>query len=127
MTNARKAVLLAGIWMTFVQFAQNQLLFLGVWQDHFRDLGLSFATKPINGILWTVWSVLHAMLVRELLKTRSLGSAVSVAWLISFVMMWCALYNLQVMPLPLLIAAVPMSLAGTYGSALIIQRFGPRA
>lgn len=127
MTNARKAVLAAGLWMTFVQFFQNQLLFLGVWQDHFRGLGLGFTTTPVNGILWTVWSILQALLVRELLKTREIVPAVLIGWLTSFVMMWCTLYNLRVLPLKLLVVAVPISLAGTYASALIINHFEPRS
>lgn len=127
MTNARKSVLVAGLWMTLVQFLQNQWLFLSVWQDHFRGLGLGFTTTPANGILWTVWSLLQALLVRELLKTRAISTAVLIAWLTSFVMMWCTLYNLQVLPVKLLAVAVPISLTATYASALIIKRLDPRA
>lgn len=112
--------------MTFVQFAQNQLLFLGLWQDLFRSHGLIFATTPLNGLLWTLWSLLHAYLVRELMASRPFRQAVLGAWLISFVMMWCALYNLQALPLRLLLAAVPISLGATYVSAKIIVRVDPR-
>jgi hypothetical protein len=122
MNHGPKAVLAAGLWMTLVQFVQNQLLFLGLWQDLFRSHGQLFATAPLNGMLWTVWSLLHAYLVRELLATRRFGQAVFGAWLISFVMMWCALYNLQALPLQLLLAAVPISLGATYLSAKIIVR-----
>ena len=122
MTKMGRAVVAAGIWMTFVQFAQNQLLFLGIWTDHFDGLGLRFETKPVNGMLWTVWCLIHAYLIAVLLRVLPLIRTVVVAWLVGFVMMWCTLYNLQVLPLQLLLAAVPISFAGTYVSARIVQR-----
>ena len=127
MTNSRTAVIAAGLFMTAVQFIQNQLLFLAVWQDHFRSLGLEFATKPLNGILWMAWSFLDAYLLLVLLRALPLARAVLVAWLVGFVMMWCALYNLQVLPVQLLLAAVPISAAATFGSAHIIRRFDSAA
>ncbi len=111
--------------MTVVQFVQNQLLFLGLWQSLFEDHGQTFATAPVNGFLWTVWSVLHAYIVREFLVVRTFPRAVVGAWFVSFPMMWSALYNLQALPLRLLLAAVPISLAGTFASAKIILRLDP--
>lgn len=122
MNHGPEAVLAAGLWMTAVQFVQNQVLFLGLWQSLFEDHGLAFTTTPVNGLLWTVWSLLHAYIVREFLVSRSFKPAVLGAWLVSFPMMWCALYNLQVLPLGLLLAAVPISLAATLISAKIVLR-----
>jgi hypothetical protein len=125
MNHGPKSVLAAGLWMTAVQFVQNQLLFLGLWQSLFEDHGQTFTTAPVNGVLWTVWSLLHAYIVREFLVVRSLKLAVLGAWCVSFPMMWCALYNLQALPLRLLLAAVPISLGATFVSAQIILRLDP--
>lgn len=119
-------IILAGIWITVSEFVRNEFLLKGYWLDHFQAMGLEFKTLPINGILWMIWSFALAYLIFMLHKKFSFMQTILLAWLPAFVMMWLTVYNLQVLPLALLIFAVPLSLVEVAIAALIIARFRPR-
>jgi len=117
------AITVAGIWITVSEFARNELLFKSYWVDLFASLGLRFETLPVNGILWMIWSFVLAYVIYRLMQKFSFRETVCLAWLTSFVMMWIALYNLQVLPLRLLIVAVPLSLLEVAVAGLLIKKF----
>ena len=116
-------IIVAGIWITVSEFVRNEFLFKGYWIDFFASLGLRFETLPVNGILWMVWSFILAYVIYMLMQKFSFWETVCLAWLTSFVMMWIALYNLQVLPLGLLIVAVPLSLLEVAVAGLLIKKF----
>ena len=121
----KKAILpiaLAGIWITASEFVRNEFLFKRYWVDHFDSLGMRFATLPLNGILWIIWSFLLAYVTFRLLQKFSFRDALCLAWLAAFVMMWITIYNLQVLPLRLLLAAVPLSLAEVAIAGVILKK-----
>ncbi len=118
------AVVLAGIWITFSEFIRNELLFKSYWVDHYRALDLEFNTFLINGIFWLLWSFILAYIIFTFLKRFSFWRSLLTAWLAAFVMMWLALYNLQVLPLKLLLFAVPLSLLEVLVAGLLIRVFG---
>lgn len=125
MTELKKTILpvaIAGIWITLSEFIRNEFLFKSYWTGHFSSLGLKFETLPINGILWMIWSFALAYLVFKLLQKFSFGETILLAWLSSFVMMWITVYNLQVLPLNLLIFAVPLSLIEIVIAGFIIRK-----
>jgi hypothetical protein len=122
MKNTLLRVFSAGIWISLSEFLRNEILFKAYWVGHFYSLGLRFETLPINGALWIAWSFSLAYLVFRLLQRFSLLEAVSLAWLPAFAMMWISLYNLQVMPVPLLLFAVPLSILEVTVAAAIIGR-----
>lgn len=109
----------AGIWITFSEFVRNEFLLKNYWVNHFRSLGLEFETKPINGFLWLVWSFALAYILFRLMEKFSFRQAIFLAWLPAFFMMWITVYNLQTLPLGLLIFAVPLSLLEVLVAALI--------
>jgi hypothetical protein len=113
----------AGIWITVSEFVRNEFLFKSYWVDHFRSLGLEFETKPVNGILWLVWSFALAYVLFRLMEKFSFTQAIFLAWLSAFFMMWITVYNLQTLPLGLLIFAVPLSLLEIFVAAYIHQKF----
>ena len=115
-------IALAGIWITASEFVRNQFLFNSYWVDHFRSLGLKFETLPLNGILWMIWSFLLAYGIFELLRKFSFGKTILLAWVPAFVLMWITIFNLQVLPLKLLVPAVPLSLIEVAIGGLIIRR-----
>jgi len=104
------AVVAAGIWIIISEFLRNEVLFKSYWMEHFRGLGLSFETLPINGVFWSLWSFGQAYLILRLLEKFSFPDTVLLAWLVCFPMMWLVLFNLQVLPVALLLFAVPLSL-----------------
>jgi len=126
MKNKKKTILsimLAGIWITVSEFIRNEFIFKNYWINHYNSLGLTFETLPINGILWTVWSFVMAYLIFELLRKFSFRKTIFLAWLPAFVMMWITIYNLQVLPVTLLIFAIPLSLLEVYVAGIIIRKF----
>lgn len=123
MKNPLLAVFAAGIWITLSEFIRNEFLFKSHWVEHYQTLGLIFATRPVNGILWMLWSFMLAYVIYHLLDKYAYFKAVLLSWLTAFVMMWVTVYNLQVLPLRLLIFAVPLSLFEVWLAAVIIRQF----
>jgi len=124
MGKALAQVMAAGIWITISEFVRNELLLKDLWIGHFAALGLGFETLPLSGMLWMVWSFLLAYLVFRLSEKTSFAETVALAWLPAFAMMWIALFNLQVLPLGLLIFAAPLSLLEVGIAAAMIERLG---
>ncbi|MFO1034283.1 MAG: hypothetical protein U1E15_09500 [Hyphomicrobiales bacterium] len=116
-------VALAGLWITASEFVRNELLFKSFWTGHYQGLGLTFETKPLNGVLWLVWSMIFACIIQQLLSRFSFGRSVAMAWVAGFPMMWITLFNLQVLPLGLLVFALPLSIVEVLVAALILTRF----
>ena len=117
------SIIIAGIWITVSEFVRNELLFKGYWLDHYRAMGLEFKTLPLNGVFWMIWSFALAYLIFRLQKKFSAVETILLAWLAAFVMMWLTIYNLQVLPLTLLIFAVPLSLFEVAVATFIISKF----
>lgn len=118
---------LAGLWITLSEFLRNEILFKGQWVARYAALGLTFETRPLNGILWTVWSFALAFVLDQLMGRFSFKSAVALTWLAAFVLMWITLFNLQVLPPRLLLAAVPLSLLEVVVAGLVLAKARPRA
>lgn len=116
------AVLAAGIWITFSEFIRNELIFKEYWVQHFQSIGLVFQTLPSNGVLWMVWSFLLAYIIFELLQKFSFKKTLVLAWILAFVMMWIPLYNLQVLPLSLLLFAIPLSIIEVSVAGIVVKK-----
>lgn len=115
-------IVTAGLWITFSEFFRNEILFKSYWIDHYNNLGLTFETLPLNGIIWTVWSLVFAVVIWLLLQKYSAVQTFAIAWLAGFVLMWLTTFNLQVLPLGLLVWAVPLSILEVVLAELIIGR-----
>ncbi len=116
-----KHILLAGVWITISEFVRNEVLLKYFWIDHYRALNLTFETKPLNGFLWVVWSMLFAWVLSQLREKFSMRESTALGWVTAFVMMWITAYNLQVLPIGLLMVAVPLSLLEIFVALKIIQ------
>ena len=122
MKNKILAIILAGIWVTVSEFLRNELLFKSHWVNHFKSLGLKFETLPINGTLWMIWSFTLAYLILRIMKKYSLVQSLILVWLAAFVMMWITIYNLQVLPLKLLLFAIPLTMLEVAVAGMIIKK-----
>jgi hypothetical protein len=120
------AIGVAAIWITASEFLRNEFLFKSYWINHFHSMGLEFVTLPINGILWTLWSFGLAYLIFRLISKFSFLETMLLAWLPSFAMMWITTYNLQVLPLGLLIFAIPLSLFEVFLAMVIIRQLSKK-
>lgn len=112
----------ATLWIVVSEFGRNELLLKSYWTRHFGSLELTFETRPANGVLWVVWSLALAYLILRLGTRFSRVETVFLAWLAAFGMMWLTLFNLQVLPMGLLVFALPLSLLEIWIAALILDR-----
>jgi hypothetical protein len=108
--------------LLFFEFVRNEFLLKHYWTNHFESLGLTFETLPINGMLWTVWSMFLAYMIFKLLQKFSFKETAALSWLTAFVMMWITSYNLQVLPISLLLFAVPLSLLEVAVAVFLIKK-----
>ena len=122
MKKAILPVLLATLWIGFSEFLRNQLLFISYWENHYNNMGLIFPSKPLNGMIWMLWSLVFATTIYVLSKKLSTQEAIAVAWVMGFMLMWLTVGNLGVLPFRLLWFAIPLSIIEVIVAVHIIQR-----
>ncbi len=121
----RKTVLpifLATAWIGVSEFVRGQFLLRSYWTDHYSKLGLVFPMKPVNGVVWGVWSLLFAVAVYMISRKFNLVQTFLLSWFVAFPLMWVVLGNLGVLPHGILVFAVPLSLLEAFVAALIVKR-----
>jgi hypothetical protein len=119
-------ILLSGIWVNASEFFRNEVLLKNYWLAHFKSLGMTFPSEPRNGLVWVVWGFVFAAAIYSLSRSSSLLMTTSLSWLFGFVLMWLATWNLNVLPLGILVYALPLSLLETFVASYISQRLSPR-
>ncbi len=124
--NPLLAVLLAGLWINVSEFARNEWWLGPLWREHYRGLGLSFVTQPVNGVVWMLWGFAFAAVLAWLTRHLSARASATVGWVLVFLLMWPVLWNLQVLPLGILAYAVPWSMLETAGAVWICVRLIPQ-
>jgi hypothetical protein len=115
-------VLLATVWISMSEFVRNEFLVKSFWTDHYKTLGLSFPSAPVNGALWGLWSLLFAVAVFIIAKRFTLIQTTFLSWFVAFVMMWVVIGNLGVLPYGLLLFGIPLSILESFIAALIIKK-----
>jgi len=113
------ALFVSGMWVSFSEFFRNEILFKQYWLDKYQSLNLLFPSEPINGVIWGVWSFVMAGVILFLVHRLKLIETVFVSWIMSFVMMWLVIGNLNVLPVGLLLFAIPLSLLEVTMAAFI--------
>ena len=114
--------LATGAWIGASEFLRNELLFKGLWIAKYDSLGLVFPSAMVNNAIWGLWSLLFAALILFLSRRLKFLETVLVAWVSAFVLMWLTIFNLNVLPLALLIPAVPLSLIEVLVASLICHK-----
>lgn len=116
------AIFAATAWIGLSEFVRNELLFKSYWVDHYAELGLSFPSEMLNNAVWGVWSLAMAILIYVLLTKFSRWHTVALVWFAAFIMMWLVVGNLGVLPMNLLLFAVPLSLLEVVVATIIIEK-----
>ena len=116
-------ILAATIWISISEFVRNEVLLKSYWVAHYQELGLVFPSDPVNGAVWGLWSLLFAIAVFIISRRFSLWETTMLAWFVGFVLMWVVLWNLDVLPVGILLFAIPLSLLEAFLAALIIEKF----
>ena len=118
-------IFLATVWIAVSEFVRNEFLLKSYWTNHYADLGLTFPNKPLNGALWGVWSLLFAIALYILSRKFNLRDTTMLGWFVAFVLMWVVTYNLDVLPLGILLYAIPLSLLEAFFAVWIIRTLSP--
>jgi len=115
-------VLLATAWISISEFVRNEFIVKFFWTNHYKGLGLTFPSEPVNGAVWGIWSLLFATAIFIISKKFSLLHTTLLSWLVGFVLMWFVIGNLGVLPYGLLVYAVPLSLLEAFIASWIIKK-----
>ena len=117
------AIFLAFIWISISEFVRNSFLVHSQWINHFQNLGLIFPEQPINGAIWGIWSFVFSIFLFIIYKRFNFFETISLGWVAGFLMMWLVLGNLNVLPINILIYAVPLSIIEVIIAVYIISYF----
>lgn len=115
-------ILLSTTWVSISEFVRNEFLLKNYWTEHYEDLGMTFASEPINGAVWGIWALTFSIVLFVLIKRFSLTETFILGWVIGFVLMWLLVGNMQVLPFDILFFAIPASLLEVFLAALIIKK-----
>jgi hypothetical protein len=115
-------ILLATIWIGISEFVRNEFILKTYWTEHYKDLGLTFPSEPLNVAVWGLWSLCFAIAVFIMAKKFSLVQTTFLAWFVSFVLMWIVVWNMNVLPTGILILAIPLSLFESFLASFIVKK-----
>ena len=119
------AVILTGIWVNASEFFRNEVLLKTYWIDHYRSLGMTFPSEPLNGMIWVAWGFLFAIAIYVISRKFNLIQTTLISWFMAFVLMWVVTWNLNVLPSAILIYAVPLSLLEAFIGSYICIKMSP--
>ena len=119
------AVILTGIWVNVSEFFRNEVLLKTYWINHYRSLGMTFPSEPLNGMIWVAWGFLFAIAIYIISRKFDLIKTTLISWFMAFVLMWIVTWNLNVLPSAILIYAVPLSLLEAFIGSYICIKMSP--
>ncbi|MBM4270772.1 MAG: hypothetical protein FJ139_01235 [Deltaproteobacteria bacterium] len=117
--------MLTGIWVNASEFFRNEILLKTYWVDHYQSLGMTFPSEPENGMIWVAWGFLFATAIYFISRKFNLMHTTLISWFMVFVLMWIVTWNLNVLPIAILIYAVPLSLLEALIGAYICKKISP--
>ena len=118
-------VILTGIWVNASEFFRNEVLLKTYWINHYRSLGMTFPSEPLNGMIWVAWGFLFAIAIYIISRKFDLIKTTLISWFMAFVLMWIVTWNLNVLPSAILIYAVPLSLLEAFIGSYICIKMSP--
>ena len=119
------AIILTGIWVNASEFFRNEVLLKTYWINHYRSLGMTFPSEPLNGMIWVAWGFLFAIAIYLISRKFNLIQTTLISWFMAFVLMWVVTWNLNVLPSAILIYAVPLSLLEAFIGSYICIKMSP--
>jgi hypothetical protein len=119
-------VVIAGIWINASEFFRNQVLLNGKWVEHFQSLGMTFPSTPLNAVVWVIWGFVFAAMIYIISRKFTLIETFLLSWVMAFLMMWLVTWNLNVLPLSILVYAIPLSLLESFIGSYICEKMSPR-
>jgi hypothetical protein len=86
---------------------------------------MTFPSAPVNAVVWVIWGFVFALMIYLLSRKFSLVETTFISWVMGFLMMWLVTWNLNVLPLSILVFAIPLSLVESFFASYICVRMAP--
>lgn len=122
MKNTLLALLAVFVWISGTLFLRNEVLLKDFWVNHYAQMGLVFPSEPINGLVWVLWSLGFSLAIILFSRKYTLFNTALISWFTGFVLLEVVIGNLGVLPFPILVYAIPMSLAEVFVAAFLAKR-----
>ena len=119
-------ILLASTWISVSEFARNEFFLKSYWLERYAGLGVPWPGDPINGALWGIWSVCFAVAIFVIRLRFNRVETILLSWWMGFVLMWLVTGNMGVLPLDILVFAIPLSLLETFLAVFILEKMDAR-
>jgi hypothetical protein len=126
MANFKKAIwqiLIVSLWINIFESLRWILFAKPDIDMHFKAANLVLPNGPINNILWLVWGIIIAVMIFIISKKYKVLQTTFIVWVTVYVMLWIALWNFAVLPIKILLLAVPLTFINVLVGALICNRF----
>jgi predicted neutral ceramidase superfamily lipid hydrolase len=107
------------------EFLRNEVLLKTYWVNHYQSLGMTFPSAPKNGMIWVAWGFLFSIAIYLISRKFNLIQTSLISWFMAFVLMWVVTLNLSVLPITILIYAVPLSLLEAFIGSYICRKMSP--
>ena len=116
------AVVASGMWMNLSEFIRNEFVIKHMWIKGFEEIGLSFPSAPVNGLVWVIWTFIFCAVLTTLnMRFNALRSTI-ICWVTGFGLLLIAMWNIGILPKGILYWAVPWSFVEVYVAAFICNR-----
>ncbi|TGL43849.1 hypothetical protein [Leptospira bourretii] len=112
----------ATIVISLSEFFRNEILFKSIWLNHYNQLGITFPSEPINGAVRAIWSLGLAFAIFYLSNHLKFKQTFIFSWFIGFVLMWIVIWNLSVLPIGILLYAIPLSILETFLATWVVYK-----
>jgi hypothetical protein len=87
---------------------------------------MAFPTAPLNAIVWVIWGFVFAATIYAISRKFALIETTLLCWVMAFLMMWLVMWNLNVLPLSILVYAIPLSLLESFVGSYICEKVSPK-
>lgn len=119
------AILAAAVWLSLLEFLRDQYLVQSYRIEQNQLHGSMYREEPLMGSAAGIWSLFLAIYI--FLVTRKLGNwyATIAAFSGCLLLMWVINGDLRVMPVRLILFAIPLILLESFIAVWIIRRISP--
>lgn len=113
-------ILVTSLWISLSEFVRNEYFLKHLWTGHYENMGLTFPSEPVNGMIWGLWSLLFAIAIYLISRKFSMTHTFLLSWFVGFVLMWVVTANMGVLPMEILVYAIPLSLLEAFIATYLI-------
>lgn len=125
MANFKKAIwqiLLVSLWINVFETLRWMLFSKPDIDMHFKAANLVLPNGPMNNILWLIWGIIIAIMIYIISKKYKVLQTTFIVWITVYILHWIALWNFSVLPINILLLAVPLTFINVFVGALICKR-----